>query len=382
MRVAVPKEIMTGERRVAVVPDAAARLVESGFELQVELGAGAAAFFPDSAYQEAGATIVNDSRALFSGADVLLKVRKPVLSEEAGTHEVEMMREGGVLVGLLEPLASPDLVRILLERRVTSFSLEAIPRISRAQKMDALSSQSTVAGYKAVLVAASSLPRFFPMLMTAAGTIAPAKVLVVGAGVAGLQAIATSRRLGAVVEAFDIRPAVKEEVESLGAKFVELELEEEELEDAGGYAKEISQESQRRERELIHEHVKRADIVITTALIPGKQAPVLVTEEMVRDMRPGSVIVDLAAEAGGNCELTEADAEVVRHGIIIHGPLNLPSSMATHASQMYSRNISSLLEHLVEDGELNLDFEDEITRGSCITHEGHIVNERVRELVG
>ncbi len=381
MRVAVPKEIMTGERRVAVVPDAAARLVESGFELQVELGAGEAAFFPDSAYQEAGAAIVNDSRALFSGADVLLKVRKPVLSE-AGTHEVEMMREGGVLVGLLEPLSSPDLVRILLERRVTSFSLEAIPRISRAQKMDALSSQSTVAGYKAVLVAASSLSRFFPMLMTAAGTMAPAKVLVLGAGVAGLQAIATSRRLGAVVEAFDIRPAVKEEVESLGARFVELELEEEELEDAGGYAKEISEESQRREKELIHEHVKKADIVISTALIPGKQAPVLVTEEMVRDMRPGSVIVDLAAEAGGNCELTEADAEVVRHGVIIHGPLNLPSSMAAHASQMYSRNISSLLEHLVEDGELNLDFEDEITRGSCITHEGRIVNERVRELMG
>ena len=218
------------------------------------------------------------------------------------------------------------------------------------------------------------------MLMTAAGTMAPAKVLVLGAGVAGLQAIATSRRLGAVVEAFDIRPAVKEEVESLGAKFVELELEEEELEDAGGYAKEISEESQRLERELIHEHVKRADIVISTALIPGKQAPLLVTEEMVRDMRPGSVIVDLAAESGGNCELTEADAEVVRHGVIIHGPLNLPSSMATHASQMYSRNISSLLEHLVEDGELHLDFEDEITRGSCITHEGRIVNERVREL--
>ncbi len=382
MRVAVPKEIMAGERRVAVVPDAAARLVEAGFELQVELGAGEAAFFPDSAYQEAGAAIVNDARDLFSGADVLLKVRKPVLSEEAGTHEVEMMREGAVLMGLLEPLSSPDLAQMLVKRRITSFSLEAIPRISRAQKMDALSSQSTVAGYKAVLVAATSLSRFFPMLMTAAGTMAPAKVLVLGAGVAGLQAIATSRRLGAVVEAFDIRPAVKEEVESLGAKFVELELEEEELEDAGGYAKEISEESQRREKELIHEHVKRADIVISTALIPGKPAPVLVTEEMVRDMRPGSVIVDLAAEAGGNCELTEADAEVVRHGVIIHGPLNLPSSMATHASQMYSRNISSLLDHLVEDGELNLDFEDEITRGSCITHEGRIVNERVRELMG
>ena len=379
MKVAVPKEITDGERRVAVVPQTAARLVQSGFAVQVESGAGQGGFFSDADYEEAGAGVVGGA-AEAHDADAILKVRKPIQNKSAGAHEVDMLREGALLIGLLEPLTSPELVKKLAERKVTSFALEMVPRISRAQKMDALSSQSNIAGYKAALIASDSISKFFPMLMTAAGTIVPSRALVLGAGVAGLQAIATCRRLGAVVEAFDVRPAVKEEVQSLGAKFVEVELEEEAPQDAGGYAKEISNESQDRQKEVIAEHVKQADVVITTALIPGRPAPVLVTEEMVKAMRPGSVIVDLAAEMGGNCELTEAGAEVVRHGVIIHGPLNLPSALAINASQMYSRNIESLLTHLVIDGDLQLDFDDEITRGSCITHDGEIVNERVKSL--
>lgn len=382
MRLVVPKEITDGERRVALVPDAASKLVEAGFDVSVESGAGAGANLPDEAYGEAGARLVDEVRALYAEADVVLKVRKPTRHESADAHEVELLREGCALIGFLEPLTSADLIQRLAEHRITAFSMETIPRISRAQKMDALSSQATVGGYRAALIAATSLPRFFPMLMTAAGTIAPAKVLVLGAGVAGLQAIATCRRLGAVVQAYDIRPAVKEEVESLGAKFLELGIEEEEeTEAAGGYAKELSEDARTRQKRLMHQHLAAADVVITTAAVPGKRAPILVEEDAVRDMRPGSVIVDLAAETGGNCALTEAGSTVVRHGVTIHGPLDLPSSMAVHASQMYARNISSLLTHLVSDGELKLDFEDEITRESCITHDGEITNERVREVV-
>ncbi len=370
MKVGVPKEIVVGENRVAVVPDAVGLLRKAGPQILFESGAGEGAFFPDRAYEAAGATIVSDPVALFTEADAVLKVQAPVLNPVLGKHEVELMREGTVLISFLQPHSHPDLVNRLVERKITSFSMDLIPRIARAQKMDALSSQSTVAGYKAVLAAASSLGKFFPMLVTAAGTIPPAKVLVLGAGVAGLQAIATARRLGAMVQAYDIRPAVKEQVESLGGTFIELDLGGENTEDVSGYAEELTAKSQEREKVLLRRHVPEADIVITTALIPGKRAPVLITAEMVQDMRAGSVIVDLAAEAGGNCEMTEPDRVVTRYGVTIHGPLNVPSTMPVHASQMYSKNISSLLLQLVRNGKLELDFNDPVINDTCITHEG------------
>ncbi len=370
MKVGVPKEIVVGENRVALVPDAVGLLRKAGLQILFESGAGEGAFFPDRAYEAAGATIVSDPVALFTEADVVLKVQTPVLNPVLGKHEVELMREGTVLISFLQPVSHPDLVNCLAERKITVFSMDLIPRIARAQKMDALSSQSTVAGYKAVLVAASSLGKFFPMLVTAAGTIPPAKVLVLGAGVAGLQAIATARRLGAMVQAYDIRPAVKEQVESLGGTFIELDLGGEKTEDVSGYAEELTAKSQEREKVLLRRHVPEADIVITTALIPGKRAPVLITAEMVQDMKAGSVIVDLAAEAGGNCELTEPDSVVTRYGVTIHGPLNVPSTMPVHASQMYSKNISSLLLQLVRNGKLELDFNDPVINDTCITHEG------------
>ena len=372
MKVGVPKEIVVGENRVALVPDAVGLLRKAGPQILFESGAGEGAFFPDRAYEAAGATIMSDPVALFTEADVVLKVQTPALNPVLGKHEVELMREGTVLISFLQPLSHPDLVNRLVERKITSFSMDLIPRIARAQKMDALSSQSTVAGYKAVLAAASSLGKFFPMLVTAAGTIPPAKVLVLGAGVAGLQAIATARRLGAMVQAYDIRPAVKEQVESLGGTFIELDLGGEKTEEVNGYAEELSAESQEREKVLLRRHVPEADIVITTALIPGKRAPVLITAEMVQDMKAGSVIVDLAAEAGGNCELTEPDLVVTRYGVTIHGPLNVPSAMPVHASQMYSKNISSFLLQIVRNGKLEFDFNDPITNDTCITHEGRV----------
>ena len=372
MKVGVPKEIVVGENRVALVPDAVGLLRKAGPQILFESGAGEGAFFPDRAYEAAGATIMSDPVALFTEADVVLKVQTPALNPVLGKHEVELMREGTVLISFLQPLSHPDLVNRLVERKITSFSMDLIPRIARAQKMDALSSQSTVAGYKAVLAAASSLGKFFPMLVTAAGTIPPAKVLVLGAGVAGLQAIATARRLGAMVQAYDIRPAVKEQVESLGGTFIELDLGGEKTEEVNGYAEELSAESQEREKVLLRRHVPEADIVITTALIPGKRAPVLITAEMVQDMKAGSVIVDLAAEAGGNCELTEPDRVVTRYGVTIHGPLNVPSAMPVHASQMYSKNISSFLLQIVRNGKLEFDFNDPITNDTCITHEGRV----------
>lgn len=371
MRVAIPKEILANEKRVSVVPDMVSKLVKSGLEIQVEAGAGAGANFSDQAYKDAGATIISDTAALFSEADVVLKVQKPVLNSTLGKHEVSLMKEGSLLIAFLQPLTNPDLVQMLAERKITSFSMDAIPRTTRAQSMDALSSQSTVAGYKAVLLAANASKKLFPMLTTAAGTITPAKVFILGAGVAGLQAIATARRLGAVVQAFDVRPAVKQEVESLGAKFVGLALQE--AADKSGYAKELSEEHHRQERELITQYLKDADIVITTAVVPGKRAPVLITREMVQKMKPGVVIVDLAAEQGGNCELTQAGQELVENGVTILGPLNLASMMSYHASQMYSRNIASLLQLLIKDGKLSLDFNDEIIRGCCITHEGKVL---------
>lgn len=374
MKVGVPKEIVVGENRVALVPDAVGLLRKAGPQILFESAAGDGAFFPDRAYEAAGATIVSDPVALFTEADVVLKVQTPVLNPVLGKHEVELMREGTVLISFLQPLSHPDLVNRLVERKITSFSMDYIPRIARAQKMDALSSQSTVAGYKAVLIAASSLGKFFPMLVTAAGTVPPAKVLILGAGVAGLQAIATARRLGAMVQAYDIRPAAKEQVESLGGSFLAFDLVGEQTEDASGYARELTGESQEREKVLLGRHVPQADIVITTALIPGRRAPILITGEMVQEMKTGSVIMDLAAEMGGNCELTEPGRTVTKHGVIIHGQLNLPSTMPFHASHMYSRNISSLLLHLVRNGTLELDFNDPITNDTCVTHEGRVRN--------
>jgi NAD(P) transhydrogenase subunit alpha len=373
VKVAVPAETEPGERRVALVPDTAARLVQAGLEVWVQAGAGAQASFADEAYEKAGAKIARDASELFDRAEVVLEVQPP--TEE----EVKELPEGSVLISFLQPATQAKIVRALAKRNVTAFGLEMLPRISRAQSMDALSSQASLAGYKGVLLAATRLGKFFPMLMTAAGTIAPARVLVLGAGVAGLQAIATARRLGAVVEAYDVRPAVKEEVESLGAKFVELELESQE--GAGGYAREQSEEFLKRQRELIGDHVAAADVVITTAAVPGRRAPVLVSADMVGRMRAGSVIVDLAADTGGNVEPTQPGSEREFDGVTIIGLRNVPSTVPVHASQLYSRNVTNLLLHLVKDGKIALDFEDEITKGACVTHGGKVVNERAREMM-
>jgi H+-translocating NAD(P) transhydrogenase subunit alpha len=361
MRVGVPKERAAGERRVALVPELAGRLAANGFEVLVERGAGKAASFPDAAYEAAGARVVDD---VYGEADAVAKVQKP--SEE----EVARLRKDQVLIGFLQPLTDPEGIARLAGRGVTAFAMESIPRTTRAQSMDALSSQATVSGYKATLLAADRLPKFFPMLMTAAGTVAPAKVLVLGAGVAGLQALATARRLGAVVTGFDVRPVVREQIESLGANWLDLGVVGEETE--GGYAQELSEEQQRHQQEELEARLPDFDVVITTALIPGRAAPRLIPAGAVAAMRPGSVIVDLAAEAGGNCELTEPGEEVVREDVTIVGPLNLPSSMPFHASQLYARNVSALLEHLAPEGDLALDFEDEITAGACVTRKNEV----------
>jgi len=363
----VPRETAAGERRVALVPDGVRRLGGDGVEILVEAGAGVSAGFPDALYAEAGARVVAAPDVWSS--ELVAKVQRP------GGAEVAALGSGSVLVGLLQPLADAGLARSLAARGVTSFSMDAIPRITRAQPMDALSSQSTVAGYKAVLLAAATSGKFFPMLTTAAGTIPPARVLILGAGVAGLQAIATARRLGAVVSAYDVRPVVKEQVESLGASFLELDVEG--AEGVGGYAVALAEDQHEREQELLAMHVGESDVVVTTALIPGREAPLLVTEDAVGRMRPGSVVVDLAAEAGGNCEVTEPGRTVERGGVTVIGELNLPSTMPFHASQMYSRNVLSFLGLLVREGELVLDFDDEIVRETCVTHEGNVLKEPV-----
>jgi NAD(P) transhydrogenase subunit alpha len=352
MRIGVPKETATGERRVALVPETVARL--DGIDVIVEAGAGAAASFTDDAYRDAGATIGDPWEA-----EVVAKVAKPA------SAELERLRDGAVLIGFLEPLTDRAGIDALAGRGVTGFALESVPRITRAQSIDALSSQATVSGYKAVLIAAERLPKFFPMLMTAAGTVAPAKVLVLGAGVAGLQAIATARRLGAVVSAFDVRPVVQEQVESLGATFLDLGVVGEQTE--GGYAKELTPEQQARQQSALQDRIPEFDVVITTALIPGRDAPRLISGEAVRGMRPGSVIVDLAAEAGGNCELTVPGEEAVRGGVTIVGLTNLPSTMPFHASQLLSKNIAALLALIVADGEVRLDWDDEVVAGTCVT---------------
>ncbi|MBA2371062.1 MAG: Re/Si-specific NAD(P)(+) transhydrogenase subunit alpha [Chloroflexi bacterium] len=373
MKVGVPRERAEGEHRVALVPESVKKLVASGVAVVVEQGAGEGSFASDDQYREAGATIADADAAL--GADIVVKVAKPTL------EEIAKLPPGAMLITTLQPLTNHDLVRALAERKATSLSMDAIPRVTRAQPMDSLSSQSNIAGYKAVLNAAAALPKFFPMLTTAAGTVTPARVFVIGAGVAGLQAIATARRLGAVVEAFDTRPVVKEQVQSLGAKFIEIELGQS-GEGSGGYARELTPEEQQKQRELMAERVAAADVVITTALVPGRRAPVLITADAVRSMRPGSVVIDLAAEMGGNCELTKPGEVNVVNGVRIDGTLNLASSVAAHASQLYSRNVSALLGLVLKDGNIDLDMNDEITKGTVITHDGDVVHAPTTSAMG
>jgi NAD(P) transhydrogenase subunit alpha len=373
VKLAVPTETRAGERRVAVVPEVAGRLAGAGVEVVVQSGAGAEAHFHDEAYTDKGAAIADGAPSTVGGAELVAKVQAPT------PEEAELLPEGVSVLGLLQPTTQLDVVRALVARKATVYSLDLLPRISRAQSMDALSSQATVSGYLAGLTAAERLPKFFPMFMTAAGTVPPAKVLVLGAGVAGLQAIATARRLGAQVRAYDVRAAAKEEVQSLGAAFVELELESQE--GSGGYAREQSEEFLARQRELIGNEVAAADVVITTAAVPGRKAPVLVTTAMVERMAEGSVIVDLAADGGGNCELTEAGSEIEHNGVLVAGLSNPPSAMPTHASFLYARNIFNFLSLVVSDGDLRPDFDDEIVSGTCVVRAGEVVHAPTAELL-
>jgi len=375
MQVAVAKEILPGEKRVALIPHSIASLTKAGLQVLVESGAGAGAFIADDAYTAAGATVVPDADALYAAADIVFKVRPPEASE------VEKMKEGTTLICLMDAFFKLDLMEQLAARRISGFGLEFVPRITRAQSMDVLSSMAAIAGYRAVIEAADLLPKYFPMLMTSAGTISPAKVFVIGAGVAGLMAIATAKRLGAVVEAYDTRPAVKEQVESVGAKFVEFDLETADAEDKGGYAKAQSDEFYRKQQEQMKTKVEAVDVVITTAAIPGKQAPVLITDDMLQAMRPGSVIIDLAAERGGNTEGAVAGEVVEKHGIRIVGYIDYPSRSSVHASQLFSKNISTFLLNMIKEGEFKIDLEDEIVKGSLLVHEGQVVHDRIKPLL-
>lgn len=381
MKVGIPKETFPGGSQVALVPDSIPQLKKSGLEVIVEKGAGQAAGYPDNLYVEKGGSLVESRQDVFSQADIILQVQG-FGANPAGESDYSLIKPGKKFISFLDPLSAPESVEKLAEAGAAALSMELMPRITRAQSMDALSSMATVAGYKAVMMAAVELPRMFPMMMTAAGTITPARVFVVGAGVAGLQAIASSKRLGAVVYAYDVRPAVKEQVESLGGKFVEMELDAADSEDKGGYAKEMDDEFYRKQREMMSRVVAESSVVITTAAIPGRKAPILVTEEMVKGMHPGSVVIDLAAERGGNCELTEAGKTVEKYGVKIIGPVNLPATVPYHSSQMYAKNIVTFLQHLVKDGELNINPEDEITAGTLLANEGQVVHPRVRELLG
>jgi NAD(P) transhydrogenase subunit alpha len=370
--IGVVRETEAGENRVSMIPEVVGRLKKKDFDVLVEAGAGEKAFITDDEFRESGAQVVSKEEVY--NADLVTRVQPP------NEDESSLLKSGGMLLGFLRPLDDPDGMKRLASSGVTSFSVEMIPRITRAQKMDALSAMGAIGGYMAVLEAARTLPKFFPLLTTAAGTMRPAKVLVLGAGVAGLQAIATARRLGAIVSGYDVRAAVKEEVESLGAKFIELELETADAEGSGGYAKALDEEKQRRQIELLIPHLAGSDVIITTALIPGRKAPVLIVEEAVKQMTAGSVIVDLAAPNGGNCEMTVPGETVQRHGVTIHGSLNLPSEMQVHASSMYARTLSAFITEFVKEGSFDLDFEDEIIKGACVTHGGKIVNERVASL--
>lgn len=377
MKIGIPKETAAGETRVALTPAVISQLLRAKHEVVVETGAGAAASFSDEHYKQAGATIAPDAASVYHTADIIFKIRPPQMHPSSNKHEAEFLQEGKAIMGFLAPLANSHAIKSFVGKKITSFSLEFVPRITRAQSMDALSSMATVAGYKAVLLAAAHLPKMFPLLMTAAGTVPPALVLILGAGVAGLQAIATAKRLGAKVEAFDPRPAVKEQVKSLGATFIEMDIQEN-VETAGGYAKEQSAEFIKREMEIIGEHMKKADVVITTAQVFGKRAPILINQAMVEMMRSGSIIVDLAAEQGGNCELTQADKTIQHKGVTIIGAVNLPATIPVDASQMFAKNIVNLfLNTYNADGSIR--FDDEITKGCCITHNGEILNDIVRK---
>ncbi len=379
MIIGVPKESYPGERRVALVPLVVPTLIKAGFQVVVEAGAGEQAGYPDASYAEKGARIVPQRAAVFSESDIIVQILCYGSNDVTGHADLPLMRKNQVLIGFLRPLGSVEVLQEIADRGVTSFSVESIPRTTRAQSMDALSSMATICGYKAVLVAADRLPRLFPMLTTAAGTITPARVLVIGAGVAGLQAIATARRLGAVTSAYDLRPAAKEQVQSLGGRFVELPVEAKDAQDERGYARAQDETFYQRQRELLGRVVRESDIVITAAVIPGKKSPVLVTREMVDGMAPGSVILDLAAERGGNCELTRTGQTVIEHGVTIIGAINFASGVPYHASQMYARNLTAFLQYLVKDGKLQLNQEDEIIRDTLVTQGGEIVNQRVRD---
>jgi NAD(P) transhydrogenase subunit alpha len=377
--IGVPKEIYPGERRVALVPLVVPNLVKAGFEVVIEKGAGVEAGYPDALYVEKGAKLLPDRAALFANADAVVQVLCYGSNDVTGKADLPLMRRGQMLIGFLRPLGSLEVIQQIAQTGITSFSVELMPRTTRAQSMDTLSSMGTICGYKAVLIAADTLPRIFPMLTTAAGTITPARVLVIGAGVAGLQSIATARRLGAVVSAYDLRPASKEQVQSLGGRFVELPIEAKDAQDARGYGTAQDESFYAKQRELLTRVVAESDVVITTAVVPGKKAPVLVTADMVKGMAPGSVIFDLAGERGGNCELTQSGKTIVAHGVTIIGRINIATEVPYHASQMYARNVTAFLLHLAKEGKLQINLEDEITRETLLTRDGEIVNQRVRE---
>jgi NAD(P) transhydrogenase subunit alpha len=381
MIVAIPRETFPGERRVALIPASVPGLVKAGMEVLIEKDAGSAAGYPDGQYEAKGAKIVSDRNAIFA-AEVLLQVRAAGSNPEAGKADMARYRQGQIVIVMADPLNNPKPAQEFAAKGVSLFSLELLPRITRAQSMDVLSSMATVAGYRAVLLAATQMTKMFPMLMTAAGTITPAKVFIIGAGVAGLQAIATAKRLGAVVSAYDVRPAVKEQIQSLGGKFIELELETSKAEDKGGYAQQMDEEFYRKQREMMKRVVGESDVVITTAAVPGKKAPTLVTREMVAGMSPGSVIVDVAAERGGNCELTVPGETIVENGVSILGPANLPAEVPYHASQMFAKNVTSFLANLVQDGQFHLDLDDEIIRETLVAKDDQVVHPKVRELLG
>jgi NAD(P) transhydrogenase subunit alpha len=377
--IGVPREIYPGERRVALVPIVVSNLIKAGFEVVIEKGAGAEAGYPDALYAEKGAKIVSDRAGLFANAEIVVQVLCYGSNDINGKADLPLLRRGQVLIGFLRPLGSAEVIQQIAQTGVTSFSVELMPRSTRAQSMDVLSSMGTICGYKAVLIAADTLPRIFPMLTTAAGTITPARVLVIGAGVAGLQAIATARRLGAVVSAYDLRPASKEQVQSLGGRFIELPIEAKDAQDARGYGTAQDESFYAKQRELLARVVAESDVVVTTAVVPGKKAPVLVTAEMVKAMAPGSVIFDLAGERGGNCELTQSGKTIVEHGVTIIGRINIATEVPYHASQMYARNVNAFLLHLVKEGKLQMNLQDEITRETLLTRDGEVVNQRVRE---
>jgi NAD(P) transhydrogenase subunit alpha len=378
--ISIPKEILPGENRVACVPDVASKLIKAGFEVQIEKDAGLNAGFKNEQYSAAGVKVVEKLQELYANANIVLKVQRPLDHPTEGKHEIELLKKGTLLISFVYVLHYTETAKKCAEFGIDLISMDMIPRTTLAQKMDALSSQANLAGYKSVILAANELGKIFPLMMTAAGTISPARVVIMGAGVAGLQALGTAKRLGAVVEVSDIRPAVKEEVQSLGGKFIEVETDEN-MQDAGGYAKEASAEFLKKQKEVIFKHITEADIVITTALVPGKKAPVLVTEEMVKKMRNGSVVLDMATEFGGNCEVSEKGKTIKKYGVTIIGEPNLPSLVATHASEMYSKNILNLIQYISEEGKVELNLEDEIVQGSLITHNGEVINQRIKELL-